>query len=134
MAQFRQAHDLECNCKKCTAKVICRGCKETWQHKDLNYEGYCDECDRAHKRIARTVSEMETGGGDTTMACTTTRTNTAALAAYIEAQQQARVLLADVTAYLDGHQDCATPEEIHWGHVGDISAVITQLTRILEHT
>jgi hypothetical protein len=48
MAQVKQAHDMECNWKKCTANVMCRGCKDTWHAKDLNYDGYCDGCARAH--------------------------------------------------------------------------------------
>jgi hypothetical protein len=54
---MQKTHDIECACKKCTAMCICRGCKETWQHKDLTYDGYCDDCERAHARLAKHAQE-----------------------------------------------------------------------------
>jgi hypothetical protein len=60
-----------------------------------------------------------------------THTNDAARAAYVTAQQQARALLQQVQNWLDGHQECSTPDDIHWGHVGDVNSVIQGLKNIL---
>ena len=57
--------------------------------------------------------------------------NTAALDAYIAAQQQARALLEVLTAQLDAHQDRVAPEEIHWGHVGDMQRFIASLQEMV---
>jgi hypothetical protein len=50
-----------------------------------------------------------------------------ALAAYLAAQREAREALAALTRYLDGHQECATPDEINWGHVGDVRRIVAAL-------
>ena len=48
-----RTHDEHCEgCKTCRALVLCRGCKETWEKRDVNYEGYCDDCERAQQRGA----------------------------------------------------------------------------------
>lgn len=65
------------------------------------------------------------------MATTTQQTNEAAVNAYIAAQVEAHDLVAKVAAYLEGHQDCTSPEKLHWGHVGDIQRVIDQLKDII---
>jgi hypothetical protein len=56
---------------------------------------------------------------------TTTKphSNAAALDAYIAAQHQARALLDTLTAQLDAHQDNVAPDEVHWGHVGDMQRI-----------
>jgi hypothetical protein len=61
----------------------------------------------------------------------TVRTNTEALHAYLDAQHTAQAMLRTVAAYLDGHQEGTSPDEIDWGHVGDIRHVIDQLERLV---
>jgi hypothetical protein len=56
-------------------------------------------------------------------------TNDTALAAYLAAQAAAAELLLDITEALDEHHGVA-PEQINWGHVGDVNAVVEQLTAI----
>ncbi len=65
---------------------------------------------------------------------TRTTQNTAALNAYITAQQQAQDLLAQLAQKLDAHQDGLHTDEIHWGHVGDINAIIQQLQQAVGET
>jgi hypothetical protein len=55
MAAASKTHNGECTCKKCTAKVICPACKETWERKEVNDEGFCDACERAHTRLQEEV-------------------------------------------------------------------------------
>ena len=57
--------------------------------------------------------------------------NAAALDAYIAAQQQARALLEVLTAQLDAHQDNVAPDEVHWGHVGDMQRIITGIQELV---
>jgi hypothetical protein len=57
----------------------------------------------------------------------------AALDAYLAAQQQAHALLAELTTRLDGHQDATAPDSTHWGHVGDLTKLCADLTRILDY-
>jgi len=56
-----------------------------------------------------------------------------ALAAYLDAQRTAHALLTQVDAMLEHHQDTKTPEEIHWGHVGDINAIVHQLQQMMSN-
>ena len=53
--------------------------------------------------------------------------NAHALEAYITAQHEVRILLAKLEAQVEAHQDAQTPEEIHWGHVGDIQHIVDEL-------
>lgn len=69
-----------------------------------------------------------------TTTCTTTKTNDAALTAYIAAQHQAHALLAQLTAQLNAHQDSLHPDEVHWGHVGDIKRIIGELNDLVGET
>ena len=55
-----------------------------------------------------------------------TATNDTALAAYTAAHAAAAERLGDV---LDEHHGVA-PEQINWGHVGDVNEVVSQLTAI----
>lgn len=64
------------------------------------------------------------------MATQTPRTNDEALTAYITAQQEARGLLAAITRYLDAHQNDLTPEQVHWGHVGDMQRLVEALSAL----
>ena len=64
---------------------------------------------------------------------TTPRTNATALDAYIDAQRQARTLLEQLTAHLDAHQESLIPEQIHWGHVGDINAIVGRLEELVHN-
>jgi hypothetical protein len=68
------------------------------------------------------------------MAMTSSRTNHDALEAYVDAQDSARTLLAQLTAQLAAHQDTLAPREINWGHVGDITHIVTQLEALVTHT
>jgi len=58
-----------------------------------------------------------------------TATNDTALAAYVAAHAAAAELLEDIAEALDEHHGVA-PEQINWGHVGDVDAVVEQLTVI----
>jgi hypothetical protein len=52
-----------------------------------------------------------------------------ALDEYMAAQAAAAELLEDITEALDEHHGVG-PDEINWGHVGDVNAVVEQLTAI----
>jgi len=52
------------------------------------------------------------------MATETTRT---ALAAYMENLTAAQTLALNILGALDNHDVSPAPDDIHWGHVGDIA-------------
>jgi len=57
--------------------------------------------------------------------------NTEALNAYIEIQEKAKRRIKMFETYLENHQNAFAPEEINWGHVGDIGKAIAGLNDIL---
>lgn len=56
-------------------------------------------------------------------------TNRTAIAAYLAAHAAAAELLEDITEALDEYH-CVAPEQINWGHVGDVNEVVSQLAAI----
>ncbi len=61
----------------------------------------------------------------------TTPTQTAD-AAYAETQRQAQAHLTAIEALLRDHAECAKHEPLTWGHVEDITVIVTRLERILQ--
>ena len=59
----------------------------------------------------------------------TNDTNRTAIAAYLAAHAAAAELLEDIAEALDEHHGVA-PEQINWGHVGDVNEVVSQLAAI----
>jgi len=59
--------------------------------------------------------------------------NQKAIDAYIEAQIKARDQLDTLAGFLQSHQDNLIPEEIRWGHVGDINRIAESLNELLEN-
>ena len=58
---------------------------------------------------------------------TTRRTgNDAALAAFVTRKAEIDAMLERLAAFSDDHVGVA-PEEVHWGHVGDLGHVIERL-------
>ena len=57
--------------------------------------------------------------------------NTAALNAHIEIQEKAKRRIKMFETYLENHQNAFAPEEINWGHVGDIAGKIDGMNDIL---
>jgi len=57
--------------------------------------------------------------------------NTKALNAYIEIQEKAKRRIKMFETYLENHQNAFAPEEINWGHVGNIARAIVGLNDIL---
>jgi len=57
--------------------------------------------------------------------------NDKALDAYIAAQREAHALIDELHILVSKHQDAISPEEVHWGHVGDIRSIIMSLKAIL---
>ena len=58
---------------------------------------------------------------------TTKRT---ALQAYMENQTVALALIERIHEAIENHDDAPAPEQIHWGHVGDIAEIRSQLQAI----
>lgn len=56
-------------------------------------------------------------------------TNRTAIDAYLAAHAAAAELLEDITEALEEHHGVG-PDEINWSHVGDVTAVVEQLTAI----
>ena len=61
----------------------------------------------------------------------TVHDNTPALHAYIDAQIKAHRLLAQIQETIDTHQNALMPEDIHWGHVGDMQRIIALLDNVV---
>lgn len=62
---------------------------------------------------------------------TTTPPPTTARLAYLMAQHDAQALLAQLSAVLDGHAECAAHGPISREDVDDIEGIVTQLQTIL---
>ena len=56
--------------------------------------------------------------------------NEKALTAYMSEQTRAESELARLHVNLALHQDIQTPEDIHWGHVGDVKRVADMLADV----
>lgn len=54
-----------------------------------------------------------------------------ALNAYMMSQQEAKNLLAQILEGLDRHHD-VLPDDINWGHVGDLSSMVKELRELAE--
>jgi len=63
------------------------------------------------------------------MATETTRT---ALAAYMENLTAAQTLALNILGALENHDVSPAPDDIHWGHVGDIAETRRQLQEIAD--
>jgi hypothetical protein len=50
----------------------------------------------------------------------TTQTKPNALDAYMAAHAEAIALIERIQEAIENHDDAPAPEEIHWGHVGDM--------------
>jgi hypothetical protein len=75
---------------------------------------------------------MQLTHGDTAM--TTRRaltSNDKALDAFIAAKAEIDAMLARIAALSDEHFN-ASPDEIHWGHVGDLRRTASQLRQITD--
>jgi hypothetical protein len=57
--------------------------------------------------------------------------NTAALDAFIAAKADIDAMLARIAALSDEHFN-ASPDQIHWGHVGDLRRTASQLRQITD--
>jgi uncharacterized protein (DUF2236 family) len=67
-------------------------------------------------------------------ATTIAHDNDAAQAAYITQIDALHALVARLATYAtEGVFDVATPDEVHWGHVGDLTALVTQLETAIAH-
>ena len=49
-----------------------------------------------------------------------TKITRTALDAYMEAHADALALIERIEVAIENHDDAPTPEQIHWGHVGDM--------------
>ncbi len=61
----------------------------------------------------------------------TTQPTMTALDAYVNAQEEVRALVVALHGKINRHQNATAPEEIHWGHVGDIEAIAQALRQLL---
>jgi len=69
--------------------------------------------------------------GNTEEAETMTATNDKAIAAFIERKMQIDAAIAKLMEASENHFD-ASPEEINWGHVGDLGRILNCLNEALE--
>ncbi len=60
----------------------------------------------------------------------TTETTRTALDAYMEHHTAALALVERIHEALENHDDSPLPDDIHWGHVGDIDETERQLRQI----
>jgi NTP pyrophosphatase (non-canonical NTP hydrolase) len=60
-----------------------------------------------------------------------TRTNDKALAAFMTRKAEIDTMLARLQALSDEHFE-ASPDEIHWGHVGDLADMAKNLREICD--
>jgi hypothetical protein len=60
----------------------------------------------------------------------TNQTQPTALDAYMAAQTQALELAERIEAAIANHDTVPAPEQINWGHVGDMNETIRQLREI----
>ena len=60
----------------------------------------------------------------------TTQTKPTALDAYMAAHADALALVERIHAAIENHDISPAPEQIHWGHVGDIAEIRSQLQAI----
>ena len=58
-----------------------------------------------------------------------TRTNDKALAAFLTRKAEINTMLARLQGLSDEHFE-ATPDEIHWGHMGDLADISKNLREI----
>jgi len=59
-----------------------------------------------------------------------TRTNDRALSEFVKTVGEIDAVLQDLRNANDDHYDTA-PEDVHWGHVGDVKATLADLRQIL---
>jgi len=59
-----------------------------------------------------------------------TTTKRTALDAYMENQTAALALIERIHEAIENHDTVPAPEQIHWGHVGDIAEIRSQLQAI----
>ena len=62
---------------------------------------------------------------------TYTRNNDKALAAFLTRKAEVDTMLSRLQALSDGHFE-ASPDEIHWGHVGDLADISKNLREICD--
>ncbi len=60
-----------------------------------------------------------------------TRTNDKALAAFMARKAEIDTMLARLQALSDEHSE-ASPDDIHWGHVGDLADISKNLREICD--
>lgn len=60
-----------------------------------------------------------------------TNNNSKALAAFMARKAEIDAMLERIKAKSDEHFDCS-PDDIHWGHAGDLDAHATLLKRITD--
>jgi hypothetical protein len=58
------------------------------------------------------------------------QTKPSALDAYMAAHADALALIERIHEAIENHDDAPTPEQIHWGHVGDIAEIRSELQAI----
>ena len=58
------------------------------------------------------------------------QTRRTALDAYMEAHAEALALIERIHEAIENHDDAPAPEQIHWGHVGDIAETRRMLQAI----
>ena len=61
-----------------------------------------------------------------------TTTKRTALQAYMEAHATALALAERITAAIANHDTVPAPEDIHWGNVGDMAEIRTNLQAIAD--
>ena len=60
----------------------------------------------------------------------TTQNKPAALDAYMAAHADALALIERIHEAIENHDDAPAPEQIHWGHVGDIGRIREMLQAV----
>ena len=60
----------------------------------------------------------------------TTQNKPTALDAYIAAHAEALALIERIHEAIENHDDAPAPEQIHWGHVGDIGRLREMLQAV----
>ena len=60
----------------------------------------------------------------------TTQNKPTALDAYMVAHAEALALIERIHEAIENHDDAPAPEQIHWGHVGDIGRIREMLQAV----